>query len=68
MTTRDRLPVRTARVSDATWTKAKARARREGTTMSQVVAVLVRGYATGALDLPQLVYTPARATDTPAHE
>lgn len=59
MTTRDRLPVRTARVPDATWNKAKTRARRDGTTMSQVIAILVRGYATGALDLPTLVYTPA---------
>ena len=55
---------RSYRVSDETFTAAKARAEREGYTMSNVTAMLVEGYAKGVFDLPTLVY-PSSTTKVP---
>lgn len=51
-------PVRTARISDKIWLKARARARKDNVTMSTVINRLVEGYAKGAITLPrvQMVY------------
>ena len=56
-------PVRSVRVSDETWDKAKRRADYDGVTISHVVAMIIEGYAQGLVDLPrvQVVYSPAAA-------
>jgi len=62
-------PVRSVRVSDEVWEKAKRRATFEGVTMSRVLAVVVEGYADGYIDLPtvKMVYpTPKVPSEAPA--
>lgn len=57
-------PARSVRVDDTTWNKAVRRADYEGTTISTVVQLFVRGYGEGLINPPkvQLVYaTPAAA-------
>jgi len=51
-------PVRSVRVSDEVWEKAKRRANLEGVTMSRVLALVVEGYADGYLNMPttRMVY------------
>lgn len=51
------LAVRSIRVSDETWATARERAIREGFTISNVVALLVEGFALGAIDLPHVSVT-----------
>jgi|NGEPerStandDraft_6_1074524.scaffolds.fasta_scaffold169658_2 antitoxin component of RelBE/YafQ-DinJ toxin-antitoxin module len=48
-------PVRSVRISDGVWAKAKARSEREGVTVSRVASLLIEGYADGALNLPVTV-------------
>lgn len=48
------LPVRSARISDEVWEKARIRANYEGITMSNVMSLFVEGYSTGALNLPRI--------------
>lgn len=52
-------PTRSVRIEDAVWDSAKRRARAEGKNMSEVVVLLVDGYARGMIDPPrvQLVYS-----------
>lgn len=49
------IPVRSVRVTDDVWEKARYRANMEGVTMSYVVQVIMEGYASGMLDLPRMV-------------
>lgn len=53
-------PVRSVRISDATWNKARRRADYEKVTMSHVLLTLVEGYAEGYMDLPKIQVTYAR--------
>lgn len=55
------LPTRSARISDAVWSKATARAKHERVTMSFVMATLVEGYGRGLIDLPtmRMVFKPS---------
>lgn len=63
---RKEVPVRSVRVDDELWEKARRRATYEGVTMSQVLYEFTQGYAEGLLNRPQrqMVYTPARAPET----
>lgn len=56
------MPVRSVRVPEEAWEKARRRANYEGLTMSNVIAQIVDGYAAGLLDLPKhvITYQPAR--------
>lgn len=47
-------PVRSVRITDPLWAKAKMRADHDGVTMSEVLSSFVKGYADGYLDLPQV--------------
>lgn len=47
-------PVRSARIDNVTWNKAKRRASYEGVTMSHVMFTLVEGYANGMIDMPRV--------------
>ncbi len=60
----DNNPVRSVRVSDELWERAKRRAAYDGVTMSHVLLMIVEGYANGLLNLPkvQVIY----AAPTPA--
>jgi hypothetical protein len=60
------IPVRSVRVEDALWERARRRATYEGVTMSQVLYEFTKGYADGLLNRPQvqLVYTPPRDPET----
>jgi hypothetical protein len=51
-------PVRSVRVDEALWARAKRRAKADGVTMSDVMFRFVEGYAKGMLNLPkvQVVY------------
>ena len=51
------LQAKTYRIRPETHEKASARARAEGTTLSEVIRTLIEGYADGQLDLPIRVYT-----------
>lgn len=55
-------PVRTVRVEDDLWNKAKRRAAYDGVTISSVLYALVEGYAKGLLDMPkvQVIYSQPR--------
>jgi hypothetical protein len=55
-------PVRSVRVSDEAWSAAQVRAAYEGRTMSEIVALLVSGYAQGQIQLPrvEMVYETAK--------
>jgi hypothetical protein len=67
--TKKEVPVRSVRVDDALWARARARATYEGVTMSQVLYEFTKGYAEGLLNRPkvQLVYTqPTEAVEVPA--
>lgn len=57
--------VRSFRCSDEVWESAKRRASGEEVTVSFVLAELLEGYATGALDLPTThkVWTPFREAE-----
>ena len=57
-------PVRSVRCSDAKWEAAKRRARHEGVTMSQVLSLIIEGYAQDAIDLPTLSVTYAQKVPT----
>lgn len=61
-------PVRSVRVDDQMWTKARKRAKKDGMTMSEVISRFVEGYATGNVDAPrmQMVYS-APAPDADQH-
>ncbi len=50
----DELSVRTFRTDDLTWERARARATRDGMSISRVVATLLDGYARGHIDLPEI--------------
>jgi len=54
-----RLPVRSLRIEDALWERARKRATLENVTMSQVLLAFVQGYAAGAISLPRMqpIYT-----------
>ena len=59
-------PVRSVRCSDAAWDAAKARADAEGVTMSDVLVLIIEGWAAGLIDLPVWVLTysqPRRPTE-----
>jgi len=47
-------PVRSVRVGNESWSAAQMRAAYEGRTMSEVVSLLVAGYARGQLQLPEM--------------
>lgn len=53
MATTERKIIRSVRTSEKWWVKAQRRAKKEGTTMSNVVAELVEGYANGMFSLPR---------------
>lgn len=55
-------PVRTARISDDVWTKAKKRATKDNLNMSNVMSRLVEAYSRGMVDVPKvkLVYPEAK--------
>lgn len=57
-------PVRSVRITDPLWAKAKRRADHEGVTMSEVLASFVQGYADGYIDMPQvkIVYHKPKAS------
>lgn len=61
-------PVRSVRVGNDSWSAAQMRAAYEGRTMSEVVALLVAGYAKGQLQLPkvELVYRVTSKGDAQA--
>lgn len=63
-------PVRSVRVGNELWEKARRRADYEGLTMSGVLYAMVEGYAAGLLDMPktQVVYVQPRpvVTEVPA--
>lgn len=44
---------RSFRLEEPVWTAARARAKREGTTLNRVVSDLVEGYARGIYELPE---------------
>ena len=48
-------PVRSIRIAEDVWVRAQARATHEGLTMSALVALLVKGFAEGAIDVPKIV-------------
>lgn len=56
--------VRTARVPDHIWSAAGDRAKTDHTTLSNAVALLVEGYATNAIDRPDLTYPEPATTRT----
>ena len=45
-------PVRTSRISDAVWNKARERAREDSVSMSRMISLLVQGYGERAISLP----------------
>lgn len=45
-------PVRTSRISDAVWDKARERAQSEEVSMSRMINLLVTGYADKQINLP----------------
>jgi hypothetical protein len=47
-------PVRSVRVGDPLWEKAKRRAAYEGITMSQFLYAMVEGYANNQIGMPQV--------------
>jgi antitoxin component of RelBE/YafQ-DinJ toxin-antitoxin module len=51
------MPVRSLRVSDEVWEKAKAMCVEEGITMSELVQRLVAGLASGAIPVPTTTIT-----------
>jgi hypothetical protein len=55
-------PVRSVRVSDATWEAARRRALYEGVTMSHVLLTILEGYSKGLIDLPRVTvsYRPPK--------
>jgi len=57
--------VRSVRVDDTLWEKARRRATYEGVTMSQVLYEFTKGYADGLLNRPVItaVYTPAKGPE-----
>ena len=57
-----RKSVRSIRTADASWLAARARAEKEGLSMSSVVSELVEGYALGYIDMPKTSkeFTPTR--------
>lgn len=63
-----RAPVRSIRVDDELWERARLRAAHENVTMSKVVYSLVEGYAKGMIDLPrvQIVYSQRPVAALPA--
>jgi len=46
--------VRSVRISDEVWARARNRAAREGVTISHVLLSIVEGYGAGAVDLPKV--------------
>jgi len=64
------VPVRSVRVADDLWEKARRRATYEGVTMSQVLYDFVDGYARGLVDRPrvEVVFTPTRQASSAAAE
>ena len=66
---RKEIPVRSVRVDDALWERARSRATYEGVTMSQVLYEFTKGYAEGMLNRPkvQTIFTqPTEAVESPA--
>lgn len=61
-------PVRSVRVDDPTWEKATRRAAFEGVTMSEVLALFIKGYGDGLINAPrtQVVYAGALSPPTQA--
>jgi hypothetical protein len=61
-----RKSVRSIRTADASWLAARARATKEGLSMSTVVSELVEGYALGYIDMPKTSkeFTPTRQPAT----
>lgn len=59
-------PARSIRVDTPTWEKAIRRAEYEGTTVSAIVQMFVKGYGDGLVNPPQvhIVYAPAPPTAT----
>lgn len=57
-------PVRSVRVSDALWEKARRRADMDGVTMSHVLHTIIAGYAEGYVDLPKVRVTYTAAAPT----
>lgn len=49
----DHRKTRTMRVTNAAWDAGRARAEREGTTITKVAEQFVEGYAAGAVDTPR---------------
>lgn len=47
-------PVRSVRISDEVWERARRRAVHEGVTMSDVMSTIVHGYAQGLVNLPRV--------------
>lgn len=53
-------PVRSVRVGETVWEKAKRRAALEGVTMSYVLSEIAEGYAEGSINLPRVTKTFAK--------
>lgn len=47
-------PVRSVRIDNVLWDKARSRAEEEGVTMSEVLAAFTRGYADRHINMPQV--------------
>lgn len=47
-------PVRTFRVADEIWDRAKARAQQDGSTMSSILLAFVDGYGLGKINPPRM--------------
>lgn len=47
-------PARSVRIDDDVWSRARARAKADGVTISEVINRFVEGYAEGRIDAPRL--------------
>jgi hypothetical protein len=61
----EKIPVRSVRVSDAIWEKAKRRASYEGVNMSHVIHAIIEGYAEGLVNLPRVQVTYRQSVTGP---
>ena len=60
-------PARSVRIETPTWDRATRRASIEGTTISEVIQLFVKGYAEGKINAPrtQVVYGPTAGISVP---
>lgn len=47
-------PARSVRIDDDVWSRARARAKSDGITISEVINRFVEGYAEGHINAPQM--------------